>query len=184
VFHHQDVILAQGARSASQAWAGLRVAPETFSSNSFSHPGRGEALALAVEVFDPCRSTNGATPCSSGFPRDDLVAAMAEVDAIARPRDAKPYAGASLPDGAGRAACSSTLPPGWKWIAAPDGKAVQEANPLPREKLPTGPRPKMRDAPAAAIPKAWQPHVLDVDGRVNRSQGLCVCHHRRGGVPP
>jgi len=49
--------------------------------------------------------------------------------------------------------------------AAPDGKAVQEAVRY-LAKIPDWSAAKMRDAPTAAIPKAWQPHVLDENGQV------------------
>jgi hypothetical protein len=98
------------------------------------------------------------------LPRDDLVAAMAEVDAIARPHDAKPYA---------------ELRTRWRRArrlffniatrlavdAAPSGKAVQEAIRY-LAKIADWSSAKMRDAPTAAISKAWQPHVLDAEGRV------------------
>jgi len=49
--------------------------------------------------------------------------------------------------------------------AAPGGKAVQEAMGY-LAGVADWSSAKMRDAPTAAIPKAWQPHVLDAQGRV------------------
>ncbi len=49
--------------------------------------------------------------------------------------------------------------------AAPGGKAVQEAIRY-LAKIADWSHAKMRDAPTTAIPKAWQPHVLDAEGRV------------------
>src|SRR5208337_4260009 len=48
---------------------------------------------------------------------------------------------------------------------APGGKAVQEAIRY-LAKIADWSSAQMRDAPTAAIPKAWQPHVLDDKGRV------------------
>ena len=49
--------------------------------------------------------------------------------------------------------------------AAPGGKAVQEAIRY-LAKIADWSNAKMRDAPTTAVPKAWQPHVLDAEGRV------------------
>jgi len=98
------------------------------------------------------------------LPRDDLEAAMAEVDAIARPQDARPY---------------TELRKRWRMArrlffnmaarlerdAAPGGKAVQDAI-RDLAKSADWSSSKMRDAPTKAIPKAWEPYVLDKEGRV------------------
>jgi hypothetical protein len=49
--------------------------------------------------------------------------------------------------------------------AAPGGKAVQEAIRY-LAKIADWSKSKMHDAPISAIPKAWQAHVLDAEGRV------------------
>ena len=98
------------------------------------------------------------------LPRADLVAAMAEVDAIARPHDAKPYA--ELRSRWRRARrLFFNIVTRLQMDAAPGGKAVHEAL---RYLATTADwsHATMRDAPTAAIPKAWQPLVLDADGRV------------------
>ena len=98
------------------------------------------------------------------FPRDDLVAAMAEVDAIARPRDAKPYA-ELLARWRRARRLFFNIATRLEMDAAPGGKAVQEAIRY-LAKIADWSHAKMRDAPTAAIPKAWQAHVLDAEGRV------------------
>ena len=98
------------------------------------------------------------------LPRDDLVAAMAEVDAIAKPRDAKPYAELLVRWRRARRLFFS-IATRLEMEAAPGGKAVQEAIHY-LAKIADWSNAKMRDAPTTAIPKAWQPHVLNVEGRV------------------
>ncbi len=98
------------------------------------------------------------------LPRDDLAAAMAEVDAIARPRDAKPYA-ELLARWRRARRLFFNIATRLEMDAAPGGKAVQEAIRY-LAKIADWSNAKMRDAPTAAIPKAWQPPVLDAEGRV------------------
>ena len=98
------------------------------------------------------------------LPRDDLVAAMAEVDAIARPRDAKPYA-ELLTRWRRARRLFFNIATRLDMDAAPGGKPVQEAIRY-LATIADWSSAKMRDAPTAAIPKAWQPHVLDAEGRV------------------
>jgi TnpA family transposase len=98
------------------------------------------------------------------LPREDIVAAMAEVDAIAKPHDARPYA--ELRTRWRRAhRLFFNIVTRLEMNAAPGGKAVQEAIRY-LAKIPDWSAAKMRDAPAEAIPKAWQPHVLDEKGQV------------------
>ena len=98
------------------------------------------------------------------LPRADLVAAMAEVDAIARPHDAKPYAELRTRWRRARRLFFNIVTR-LQMDAAPGGKAVQEAL---RYLATTADwsHATMRDAPIAAIPKAWQPLVLNADGCV------------------
>jgi len=98
------------------------------------------------------------------LPRDDLVAAMAEVDAIARARDAKPYA-ELLARWRRARRLFFNIATRLEMDAAPGGKVVQEAIRY-LAKIADWSHAKMRDAPTAAIPKAWQAHVLDAEGRV------------------
>jgi TnpA family transposase len=98
------------------------------------------------------------------LPRDDLVAAMAEVDAIARSRDAKPYA-ELLARWRRARRLFFNIATRLAMDAAPGGKAVQEAIRYLAQ-IADWSNAKMRDAPTAAIPKPWQPHVLDAEGRV------------------
>jgi hypothetical protein len=98
------------------------------------------------------------------LPRDDIVAAMAEVDAIARPRDAKPYA-ELLTRWRRARRLFFNIATRVEMDAAPGGKAVQEAIRY-LVTIADWSSAKMRDAPTAAIPKAWQQHVLDAEGRV------------------
>ena len=98
------------------------------------------------------------------LPRDDLAAAMAEVDAIAKPRDAKPYA-ELLARWRRARRLFFNIATRLEMDAAPGGQAVQEAIRY-LAKIADWSSAKMRDAPTAAIPKAWQPHVLDAEGRV------------------
>ena len=98
------------------------------------------------------------------LPRADLVAAMAEVDAIARPHDAKPYAELRTRWRRARRLffnIATRLQMG----AAPGGTAVQAAMRY-LAGIADWSSATMRDAPTAAIPKTWQPLVLDADGRV------------------
>ena len=98
------------------------------------------------------------------LPRDDLVAAMAEVDAIARPHDARPYAELRTRWRRARRLFFN-IATRLEMDAAPGGKAVQEAIRY-LAKIADWSNAKMRDAPTKAIPKAWEPHVLDEKGGV------------------
>jgi hypothetical protein len=98
------------------------------------------------------------------LPRDDLEAAMAEVDAIARPHDARPYT--ELRKRWRRARrLFFNIATRLEMDAAPGGKAVQDAIRY-LAKIADWSSSKMRDAPTKAIPKAWEPYVLDKEGRV------------------
>jgi soluble lytic murein transglycosylase-like protein len=89
---------------------------------------------------------------------------MAEVDAIARPRDAKPYA-ELLTRWRRARRLFFNIATRLEVDAAPGGKPVQEAIRY-LATIADWSSAKMRDAPTAAIPKAWQQHVLDAEGRV------------------
>jgi hypothetical protein len=89
---------------------------------------------------------------------------MAEVDAIARPRDAKPYA-ELLTRWRRARRLFFNIATRLEMDAAPGGKPVQEAIGY-LATIADWSSAKMRDAPTAAIPKAWQQHVLDAEGRV------------------
>ena len=98
------------------------------------------------------------------LPRDDLTAAMAEVDAIARAHDARPYA--ELRSRWRRARrLFFNIVTRLEMDAAPGGTAVREAIRY-LAKVADWSKAKMRDAPIAAIPKAWEAHVLDAEGLV------------------
>jgi len=89
---------------------------------------------------------------------------MAEVDAIARPHDAKPYA--ELRTRWRRARCLFfNIATRLQMDAAPGGTAVQVAMRY-LAGIADWSSATMRDAPTAAVPKAWQPLVLDAGGRI------------------
>lgn len=98
------------------------------------------------------------------LPRDDLTAAMAEIDAIARPRDAKPYA-ELLARWRRARRLFLNISTRLEMDAAPGGTAVREAI-CYLATISDWSNARMRDAPTTAIPKAWQSHVLDAEGRV------------------
>jgi hypothetical protein len=98
------------------------------------------------------------------FPRDDLLAAMAEVDTIAKPHDAKPYAELRTRWRRARRLFLNIVTR-LEMDAAPGGKAVQEAVRY-LARIADWSNAKMHDAPMAAIPKARQSQVLDREGRV------------------
>ncbi len=98
------------------------------------------------------------------LPRADLVAAMAEVDAIARPHDAKPYAELRTRWRRARRLFFNVATR-MQMDAGPGGKAVQEAMGY-LAGIADWSSAKMRDAPTAAVPRAWRLHALDADGRV------------------
>lgn len=98
------------------------------------------------------------------LPRDDLTAAMAEVDAIARAHDARPYA--ELRSRWRRARrLFFNIVTRLEMDAAPGGTAVRQAIRY-LAKVADWSNARMRDAPTAAIPKAWEAHVLDAEGLV------------------
>ena len=102
------------------------------------------------------------------FPRDDLVAAMAEVDAIARPHDARPYAELRTRWRRARRLFFN-IATRLQMEAGPGGKAVGEAMAY-LAGVADWSNAKMRNAPTAAVPKAWRMHALDADGRVADSK--------------
>ncbi len=98
------------------------------------------------------------------LPRADLVAAMAEVDAIARPHDARPYAELRTRWRRARRLFFN-IATRLQMEAGPGGKAVQEAMDY-LAGVADWSSAKMRDAPTVAVPKAWRAHALDAQGRV------------------
>lgn len=98
-------------------------------------------------------------------PRPDIEAAMSKVEAIARPAETKP--------------CDQ-LRAKWRGArrlfreivtridtdAAPGGKNVKAAISFLKGVDDWSSLNKMRDAPTAAVPKAWRQHVLDREGKV------------------
>ena len=98
------------------------------------------------------------------LPRQDIEAAMAEVDAIAKPHDARLYAELRTRWRRARRLFFNIVTR-LEMDAAPGGKAVQEAIRY-LAKIADWSSSKMRDAPTKAIPKTWEPYVLDTEGRV------------------
>lgn len=96
--------------------------------------------------------------------RDQLIAAMAEVDAIAKPRGAKPYA-ELLARWQRARRLFLNIATRLEMDAAPGGKPVLDAIRF-LAKTADWSHADMRDAPTAVIPKAWLPHVLDAKGSV------------------
>ncbi len=98
------------------------------------------------------------------LPRADLEAAMAEIDAVARPNDVRPY---------------QELLRRWRRTRklffnivtrietgfSPNGEPLDEAIRYLKG-IANWSNAAMRDAPAQAVPKSWRAHVLDEDGRV------------------
>lgn len=98
-------------------------------------------------------------------PRPDIEMAMAKVEEIARSAETKPY---------------DQLRAKWRGArrlflevvtrietdAAPGGKNVKAAISFLKDVGDWSSLDKMRDAPTAAVPKAWRQHVLDREGKV------------------
>jgi TnpA family transposase len=98
------------------------------------------------------------------LPRADLDAAMAEVDAIAKPSDAKPYGELRRRWRRARRLffnIATRLDTG----SAPGGDALHAAIGYLKG-VSNWSNAAMRDAPTAAVPKSWRPHVMDEGGRV------------------
>lgn len=99
------------------------------------------------------------------LPRVTLEAAMAKVDAIAQPADAKPYA--QLRARWRRAhRLFFNIVTRIEMDAAPGGQTVKAAISFLKA-TPDWSGAKLRDAPTAVIPKAWRRHVLDHNGKVD-----------------
>ncbi len=98
------------------------------------------------------------------LPRADLAAAMAEVDAIARPHDSRPYAELRARWRRARRLFFNTATR-LQMQAGPGGKAVAEAMAYLAD-VADWSNAKMRHAPTAAVSKAWRTHALDAEGRV------------------
>jgi hypothetical protein len=87
-----------------------------------------------------CRWINGATPCSSGFPATISWPRWPRSMRSPGPVTPSPMRSFS-PAGAGRAACSSTSPPGWKWMPHLAARPCRKRSATSR-KSPTGPMRK------------------------------------------
>ena len=98
------------------------------------------------------------------LPRADLAAAMAEVDAIARPHASRPYAELRIRWRRARRLFFN-IATRLQMQAGPGGKAVAEAMAY-LAGIADWSNAKMRHAPTAVVPKAWRTHVLDAEGRV------------------
>ena len=97
-----------------------------------------------------------------------LLRDMAEVDAIARPHDARPYAELRTRWRRARRLFFN-IATRLQMEAGPGGKAVGEAMAY-LAGVADWSNAKMRNAPTAAVPKAWRMHALDADGRVADSK--------------
>ncbi len=98
------------------------------------------------------------------IPREDLDEAVQKIDAMAMPSDAKPYA--QLRKRWRRAKrLFFQIATRVQTAAAPNGEPVREAVEYLKG-VPNWTHAPMRDAPTAAIPKAWRPYVLDESERV------------------
>lgn len=98
-------------------------------------------------------------------PRPDIEAAMSKVEEIARPAETKPYDQLRAKwRGARRLFCEIVTR--IETDAAPGGKNVKAAISFLRGVDDWSALNKMRDAPTAAVPKAWRQHVLDREGKV------------------
>ena len=98
------------------------------------------------------------------LPRSDLEAAMAEVDAIAKPTETKPYAELRLRWRRARRLffnIATRIETG----AAPGGASLAEAVGY-LKKITDWSGATMRDAPTAAVPKPWRQYVMDESGQV------------------
>jgi TnpA family transposase len=102
------------------------------------------------------------------LPRASLEAAMAKVDAIAKPTETKPYAQLRARWRRARRLFFN-ITTRIEIDTAPGGRDLKVAiNYL--KAVADWSSAKMRDAPTAAIPKAWRQHVLDQDGKVRDSR--------------
>ncbi len=108
------------------------------------------------------------------LPRADLAAAMAEVDAIARPHDAKPYAELRTRWRRARRLFFNIVTR-LQMDAAPGGKAVQEA----LRYLATTADWSHAGCANSGDPESLAAARAECRWLRGRSQGLCVCGHRR-----
>jgi hypothetical protein len=93
------------------------------------------------------------------LPRADLEAAMAEVDAIAKPDDTRPY-GELLRQWRRARRLFFNIATRLETGASPGGGDLHAAIQYLKG-IDDWPQASMRDAPTAAVPKAWRAHVLD-----------------------
>ena len=99
------------------------------------------------------------------LPRADLEAAMAKVDGIAKPAEARPYA--QLCTRWRRAQrLFFNITTRIETDTAPGGQDLKKAVDYLKA-IPNWSGAKMTDAPTAAIPKAWRQYALDDDGKVS-----------------
>jgi TnpA family transposase len=99
------------------------------------------------------------------LPRADIEAAMAEVEAIAKPDGSKPYAELLAQWRRARRLFFNIINR-IETEASPGGQAVRDAlNYL--KSVADWSHAKMRAAPTEAIPKAWRRLVLDAEGKVS-----------------
>jgi hypothetical protein len=97
------------------------------------------------------------------FPRSAVEAAMGKVvEAIAQPRDAKPYTQLRAQWTRARRLFFN-IATRIETDAAPGGQAVKAAIAW-LEAAPDWAAPKMRDAPIAVVSRGWRHHVLGGDG--------------------
>jgi hypothetical protein len=153
-------LFGEGSESGFAALDALRTVPTQRSSGEFLHHlNRLEA----IRAFDLRPSPPKGVPAAS---RDRLarVARTGKPSAIARPRDAKPYA-ELLARWRRARRLFFNIATRLEMDAVPGGKAVQEAVRY-LAKIADWSNAKMRDAPTAAVPKAWQQHVQEAEGRV------------------
>ena len=98
------------------------------------------------------------------LPRADLEAAMAEIDAVARPNDVRPYQELLRRWRRARKLffnIVTRIETGFSPNAEPLDEAIRYLKGVANWS-----NAAMRDAPAQAVPKSWGAHVLDEDGRV------------------
>src|SRR5271168_2243913 len=98
------------------------------------------------------------------LPRADLEAAMAEIEAVARPDDVRPYQELLRRWRRARKLffnIVTRIETGFSPNAEPLDEAIRYLKGLANWS-----NAAMRDAPAQAVPKSWRAHVLDEDGRV------------------
>jgi hypothetical protein len=113
-------------------------------------------------VYNFCREKFAANVQARGCAY--LEAAMAEIDAVARPNDVRPYQELLRRWRRARKLffnIVTRIETGFSPNAEPLDEAIRYLKGLANWS-----NAAMRDAPAQAVPKSWRAHVLDEDGRV------------------